>query len=504
MCRMKLVRKPSILVILGLLCLMCLSRLATCLDIVVQNRTVIRLPGSVLSFTLFAPTESVSATALLMAKNERGSVRLCLLVDAEPCDCVKFWPGASVHKTQTGVMGKFSTILSPRCATEREFFSFAVEVEAGQESEVSAPLYEARQGSLQHAHELTLVLPLTKQDTSRALVLLKTLKKVPAGVVREMLVFCPDAHTQEIQAIIEGHFSGPERTMDAIAFPLRVLEESSLFGGTAVPAGADKYGLQMAVKLLAADRVQTPFYITLDADCVLLKPHLLRSVLYAGGRKALFEDEARAVHPLWWRGSAALLGSPQGVGPRSALDDRPHSGFGVTPSVLSKMGALITVRDVLRRLVQCFPARAEPPQWLWLLSFARPYVPKSDMVAPCWPQGESVIWSEYTLYRLALDSHGMFSALHLPAAQPRPSEERYNSVMIGQEGQATMAIDAVDSSLISPALHCYDVWYSRDLPWKAKAALSPSTPCLFSVVQSSSQVQPAVIEQQLRLEGYID
>ena len=492
----------SVNVIMGLLCLTSLSRLATCFEIILRNMTMSDLPGSVLSFKIFASTESIAAAVMLKAKKERGTVRLCLLVDAEPCDCVNFWPGASVHVTQTGVIGGFSTIMSPKCALKREFYSFGVEVEAGQKSEISAPLYIDPHGPPRRAQELTLVLPLTREDAARALVLMKTLKKVSAGIVREMLVFCPDAQILQIKTVMQEYLPRAKQTNGAMAFPLRIVEESLLFGGGPIPSEVDKYGLQMAVKLLAANLVQTSFYMTLDADCVLLKPDLLHSVLHAGGRKALFEDEPRAVHPLWWEGSAALLGKTPGT---AALDNRPQGGFGVTPSVLSRMGAQVTIRDVLRRMVHCFPGQAEPPLWLWLISFSRSHVPPSDVVDPCWRPGERVIWSEYTLYRIALDSHAMFFALHLPAAQPRPSEDNYTSAtVVGEEGQATAAIEAVRDSFRVPALHCYDVWYNKDLPWKAKAALSPNTPCLFSVVQSSSQVQPGVIERQLQLEGHIE
>jgi hypothetical protein len=39
-------------------------------------------------------------------------------------------------------------------------------------------------------------------------------------------------------------------------------------------------------------------------------------------------------------------------------------------------------------------------------------------------------------------------------------------------------------------LHCYDVWYSSQLPWQASNALHESCNCFFSVVQSSSGVNP--------------
>ena len=84
-------------------------------------------------------------------------------------------------------------------------------------------------------------------------------------------------------------------------------------------------------------------------------------------------EEHRGVHPHWWRGSAAILGLTD--------DDYPNAAFGVTPAVLSTIGSVITtslIRDVF-----------EDDDWQqrWLGS---------------WSNG--TWWSEYTLYRLALDT----------------------------------------------------------------------------------------------------
>ena len=474
------------------------------LQVAVLNRAGLKDENSTaLSFKLFAETESITAVEIMKAKMERRSIRLCLLVEAKPCDCVAFSPGSTVHETQTGVIGTFHTALSSACVPQNDFYSFAVEAEVGEEgqSEVSAPLYVAPPGSAQR-NQLSLVLPLTIQDTERALVLLKTLQKVPENVVYEMLIFCPDEQIPEIHSVIDKYLSNPSQQKDGMAFPLRILEESSLFSD-GIPAEADTYGLQMAVKLLASRRVYTPFYLTLDADCVLLKPQLLFAVLRPGG-VALFEDESRETHPLWWQGSAGLLGTPPGHQPLTALDNSPRSGFGVTPSIISTFGAQITTRDVLKRVDRCFPPSSWPLEWTWLLHFGRPYQGGGQEM--CWQKGENVIWSEYTLYRLAMDRRRLFSLLHTPAMQPRDAEKALGSHSQGGIADVAGGKKAVDSTIIdesAPALHCYDVWYNGDLPWPAQAALSAQTSCLFSVVQSSSRVEPAEIMKQLKEQHYV-
>jgi hypothetical protein len=42
-------------------------------------------------------------------------------------------------------------------------------------------------------------------------------------------------------------------------------------------------------------------------------------------------------------------------------------------------------------------------------------------------------------------------------------------------------------------LHCYDVWFASQLPWKAEKIRMAGSNCLFSVVQSSTGVDPIVL-----------
>lgn len=83
------------------------------------------------------------------------------------------------------------------------------------------------------------------------------------------------------------------------------------------------------------------------------------------------------------------------------------------------------------------------------------------------------VWTEYTLYRLALDSVGLFAALHIPST----------------------------SSSSLELLHCFDVWFSADLPWKAQEARAllqrSRLPCLFSVVQSTSGANVGELMEQV-------
>ena len=68
-------------------------------------------------------------------------------------------------------------------------------------------------------------------------------------------------------------------------------------------------------------------------------------------------------------------------------------------------------------------------------------------------------WSEYTLYRLALDKHGLFDELHAAPAAP---------------------------------ILCNAVWFQNQLPWDLPAALRNST-CIFSLVQSTADLPPSAV-----------
>lgn len=81
--------------------------------------------------------------------------------------------------------------------------------------------------------------------------------------------------------------------------------------------------------------------------------------------------------------------------------------------------------------------------------------------------GEHFLWTEYTLYRSVLDDVRVFHEVHLP------------------------------EELAGLYLHCSNVWYTHQLPWKAEEAYRNST-CLFSVVQSSTGATPSSILRQIR------
>mmetsp|Transcript_7754 Transcript_7754/g.24395 ORF Transcript_7754/g.24395 Transcript_7754/m.24395 type:complete len:335 (-) Transcript_7754:590-1594(-) len=183
------------------------------------------------------------------------------------------------------------------------------------------PLQLTSRAILTDTPAITMVLTLTLDDAHRALLLLGTLKEFECretSIIREVLVVVPDSQAFAL-GVLESSNVCPE---------ISIICESLLFDGI-LRASWNKYAVQMAIKLLVASHVVTNFYITLDADVIVVGRLLAEQLLPRG--KAMFVAEPRSVHPHWWLGSSMILG----------LDTRSfeNSTFGVTPAVLSTFGA---------------------------------------------------------------------------------------------------------------------------------------------------------------------
>lgn len=58
----------------------------------------------------------------------------------------------------------------------------------------------------------------------------------------------------------------------------------------------------------------------------------------------------------------------------------------------------------------------------------------------------------------------------------------------------------LDHSKESIRLHCYNVWFTNQLPWNAASAMNNRCNCIFSVVQSTTQVKPSEVYRQWKDE----
>ena len=270
----------------------------------------------------------------------------------------------------------------------------------------------------------TFVLPLTLDDLSRVAVLLHTLRHIPSNTVHELLIFVPDGQHSLVQAAIQGIAASL-----AFQFSVGTIAESTLFArSTEVAKQAYPYAIQMAVKLLAARMVRTPYYITLDADVVMLRPFSVHNLIQ--NKKAIYHFEERSMHENWWRGSEKLLNltaqnsykyqswqeretcsqemSDCAISAPNVPSQIEEQGFGVTPAVMSTYGSLLTLSFICQQLLykteNISPrlytlAEKMECEKRWIENFGRYATTSSvDGQAP-----EVVLWSEYTLYRVVLD-----------------------------------------------------------------------------------------------------
>jgi hypothetical protein len=152
---------------------------------------------------------------------------------------------------------------------------------------------------------------------------------ISGNTVRELLVLVPASQYSVLSASLEGltkHFP----------FNTSVLIENELFGNFGSKP-LHPYGVQMAVKLLASKLVSTSFYMTLDADVLLMHnfnlseillrqiPHPNEEFLSPRHPRALYEHENRFLHhPAWWTSSEAFLEI-------NSLALGIDQGFSVTP-----------------------------------------------------------------------------------------------------------------------------------------------------------------------------
>lgn len=336
-----------------------------------------------------------------------------------------------------------------------------------------------------HFDRVTFLLLITLDDLSRATVLLHSFHRFTEDVslVLELIVFTPDDQLSLISTALQGFNT-------SLPFPIRVLPDSILFHGNySTWPHKDAYAVQMAIKLVAAKVIRSYFYLTFDADIVQLRPFSLHDIVHTISvtqgpgpgvdnctlrqlvikQRAVYHHESYYAHPHWWEGSKYFLN----------MDDVSNDdlAFGVTPAILSTWGSLATVGHARMTIGLGIPS----------VTFDRTYLVEdcvddnSVMIQACHRQFldnfnqeeieriwvvslgiNDIVWTEYTMYRTVLTNYRVFDQLHI------------------REEEAGLF------------LHCNNVWYAHELPWKAQEAFANES-CLFSVVQSTTGVAPVKV-----------
>jgi hypothetical protein len=319
-------------------------------------------------------------------------------------------------------------VFLPQSCARKESFWFSIVISVGESLVSSLPIFVPHIFHIDTASAITFVLPLAANDAPRASLLLKSLQQITSEFVRELQIYAPHDELHSVMSFLHDFFL-------VLNFPVNVYSENLLLCDTDARSRAYPYAKQMAIKILVAATITTDFYLTLDADLILLREISYEDVIDNSGR-AKYDHESRHVHAAWWRGSEEYLRVPA----------HPNDiGFGVTPAMLSTYGSLLA-RD---RILSLYDGTSDDEAiGYWILSFGR----------------DGVIWSEYTVYRVMLDHYHLFSGLHYPSMRNK--------------------------------LHCFDVWYVFDFPWDGFAAVHSG--CLFSVIQSSTGVSAETLHSEFR------
>ena len=199
------------------------------------------------------------------------------------------------------------------------------------------------------------------------------------------------------------------------------------------------WSVQQLVKLAIAERVETEFYLTLDADVICTKP-VTCAQLVRGGRAICRQRTSGAVNewPQWYEWAERVLGLPaSGV------------NRGATPALLST--------DAVLQL-QAYLARRVAPRTKQL---AAPLRPGSHLhnVLVSWRSYllRHLPWTEYALYDTFVEATGLF--------------ERYHST----DERTTISGNSV--------------WYRAAWPgWKPEESFTTRDDFFFSVLQSNARL----------------
>lgn len=255
--------------------------------------------------------------------------------------------------------------------------------------------------------QVTMILPLTLNDLARSILLFESInfhfsRNVLVCPIMELIIIVPDAQLDLLNTAFIGYQS-------KFCFPLLFVEESSLLDCPKhvyedLIVNGNKYALQMALKLLVSERIKTSYYITLDADILMLESFRYEDIIIQdvfGNERALYHNENRfTYHPDWYTGSERTL---------SITSAKPESqGFGVTPAILSTYGTLLSLSAVRHRYSPTQIQKLPQSSFLRLSSInSFSTVDSSTEYYPWieWIQsfGNPSIWSEYTIYRIVLD-----------------------------------------------------------------------------------------------------
>lgn len=238
------------------------------------------------------------------------------------------------------------------------------------------------------------VLPLTSRDLERFGLLWASLERFVSGL-DTLWIVVPDhqyAHLKQALPCV-GNNGCTVRVESELDF-LSTLRAFPKTGG---------WYRQMLLKLQAANRVASAFYLTLDADVVACRAVDLETLCADG--KAPCHVDHRDLHPKWYRAASDILGARL---PRTAISHSVTPTLLHAPSVRSLQGVIAKRWEQgaygtgLRGWKQRF---GKVQAWLYETR-SRGGVPLESWCAYlCFSRP----WAEYALYYSYLEQSGQFT-----------------------------------------------------------------------------------------------
>jgi hypothetical protein len=241
---------------------------------------------------------------------------------------------------------------------------------------------------------LDAVLPLAASDADRAQILFRSLERF-FEPLRTCFVVVPDRELATVRGRIpRGRY---ELVPESDVIPeIRWFWAMARMRAKLRLVGPPIHGwfVQQLVKLAVAERVETPFYVTLDAD-VLCVRETRYDDLVRGGRGLVQTSPPN--HPEWNDDAERVLGLP-----------RSGRQYGVTPALLHRdaVGALERhLERRVRRRVQQISGRMPHRVPRDILASWRSYLLRS------------LPWTEYAVYHTFLEQTGLFDRYHVLAGE---------------------------------------------------------------------------------------
>jgi hypothetical protein len=280
---------------------------------------------------------------------------------------------------------------------------------------------------------LTAVCPLLHQDLDRFGILLRSLDRFfDPDSLQDFMVIVRDEELESIKQELQGL---PKRHQ------ISLVPERELNLQTHLSPG---WFRQQLIKLKIATKIESTYYLVLDADNICCKA-VAYDQLIPNGRALMTRVEKQA-HRDWWKWSAKLLGTRPGLWRTALRLWKPRirtspKGMDVTPAILSTSSTLNLIDYLQRR---------------WQL-----------------PLGEILSdhrFTEYTLYYLFLEMNGLVHQLH----------------------QTDAPVSCIGKGM--------NVWAVNEFEdWNVQRLFSdPAQLGFFTVCQSNTGISPEAVWQKIR------